>query len=79
MKRFIDLRGMETASRFAWYDTVNDRFEIHCGGATWDTWNEFAQDYEGDELDRYRNLAPNWTNHAEAVETFVASTTAGRS
>lgn len=59
MKRFIDLREQSTNYRFAWFDTVTDTFEDH-NGQTWDTWSEFEEDYDGDDLERYKNLCPDW-------------------
>jgi len=61
MKRFIDIRGQGTGHCFAWWDTVLDRFEEHSGSWAWNTWGEFVEDYEGDELARYSVLCPPWT------------------
>jgi len=60
MKRFIDIRGQGTGMRFAWYDTVLDRFECHSGEYAWDTWEEFAHDCEGRDISRYLSLCPEW-------------------
>lgn len=60
MKRFIDLRGQSTGYRFAFWDTIVDRFEIHDGEQAWDTFTEFAEVYRGSELGRYRVLCPTW-------------------
>jgi hypothetical protein len=72
MKRFIDLRGQETCSRFAFYCTVRDRFESFAGDQTWDTWDDFegsarlahAQqeptEFSSGCLKRYRRLCPPW-------------------
>jgi len=62
VKRFVDLRGTQVGMRFAWWDTVVDRFETHSDEMAWDTFEEFAEDYEGNELSRYRRLAPAWTH-----------------
>lgn len=74
MKRFIDLRGMGTGSRFAWWDTIRDQFDQYCGDYAWDTWREFIESvgYDGrwhvDEVSRrYRPLAPEWV-HEEVEE-----------
>ena len=69
MKRFIDLRGQGTGSRFAWFDTVRDHFEIHGGAQDWNTFDEFCADYEGDELERYRGLTPSWALLPESDES----------
>ena len=60
MKRFVDVRNGDIGSRFAWYDTIVDKFESHGGEMTWDTFDEFAGCYEGEEIDRYRGLCPDW-------------------
>lgn len=60
MKRFVDVRRAETGWRFAWYCTVKDCFEVHGGQQAWDTFDEFAEMYKGDELERYRGLCPKW-------------------
>lgn len=60
MKRFIDLRGQETGANFAWWDTVVDRFEEFSGEQAWDTWEEFAAAYTGNDLLRYERLVPRW-------------------
>ena len=60
MKRFIDLRGQGTGMRFAWWDTVLDRFECHSNEYAWDTWEEFLNDHEGDDFLRYKCLCPEW-------------------
>lgn len=60
MKRFVDIRPAECAARFAWFDTIVDKFETHSGVMTWNAWAEFEQDYEGDQLERYRRLCPPW-------------------
>ncbi len=58
MKRFIDLRGQGTCYEFAWFDTGTDTFERHSGEQAWDTWEEFEEAYEGDQLPRYKGLFP---------------------
>lgn len=60
MKRFIDIRGQGTAYRFCWFDTRTDQVEKHGTNTVWDTFDEFAEDYKGDELERYRSLTPAW-------------------
>ena len=66
MKRFVDLRGIDTGFKFAWFCTVHDVFEEFDGQQTWDTWEEFEKAYRtyhrGTEwdLDRYRSLCPDW-------------------
>lgn len=65
MKRFIDLDKQiglddEWPREFAFYCTVVDRFETHSGSQTWSTWKEFAEEYEGEELERFKSLCPDW-------------------
>lgn len=61
MKRLIDLREqIGDGTRFAFFDTVKDEFEVFSGFQTWEYWEEFERDYDGDELERYRRLAPAW-------------------
>lgn len=72
MKRFVDLRGSNVPGTFAWYDTVTDKFEIHSNVMSWDTFDEFAADYSGNDLQRYASLCLEWArkpsvnrNHAK--------------
>lgn len=69
MLRFIDLRGQDADGRFAWYCTVRSTF-LSYFSETWDTFDEFAEDYKQDAgggyrsqsygLDRFRRLTPEW-------------------
>ena len=73
MKRFVDLTGQVTlgADRyFAWLDTSTDTFETHSGAQTWTSWEDFTEDYEGSELERYRSLASPWVFGNVAETTF---------
>lgn len=75
MKRFIDLSGQVTlgAERyFAWLDTATDQFERHGDSQYWTNWDEFARDYEGGELERYRSLAAPWVFGIAAEAEFPA-------
>ena len=62
MIRFIDLTDkiIEGEQMFAWYDTVRDNFLEFCGIQTWDSWEVFLADYNGDEVERFKRLIPNW-------------------
>ncbi len=75
MKRFIDLKGADIfgidSQAIAYYDTVRDVFESHSGAMAWSSFEEFASDYEGDDLERYRNITPDW---ATATQTIDAKT-----
>ncbi len=60
MKRFVDVRNQGIGGAFAWWDTVIDKFEEHSGFMDWNSWAAFAIDYEGNELERYKGLTPEW-------------------
>ena len=52
----IRLNKEDMGNHFAWWDTVTDRFENHSDSEAWNTWEEFAEDYEGDDLVGYERL-----------------------
>jgi len=60
MIRFIDLGDQicEGSKDFDFYNTINDQFVRFNGVQTWETTEEFIEDYNGDELDRYLSLIP---------------------
>lgn len=60
MIRFVDVREAKVGGRFAFYDTIIDRFESFKGSMVWRTWDEFAAGYEGSQLERHRALCPPW-------------------
>jgi hypothetical protein len=61
MKRFVDLREDETGSyTFAWWDTIVDKFETHSGNMAWSSWSDFAEEFQGSDLERYKRLCPHW-------------------
>jgi len=60
MKRFIDLRNQDTGYRFAWFDTVTDKFESFKGEQVWDTWSEFEEVCLPSIRERYKRLCPLW-------------------
>lgn len=62
MKRFVDIRNQGTGCRFAFWDTISDTFDMFSGTQAWDSWNDFAEDYIGKELERYRGLCPDWVH-----------------
>lgn len=74
MKRFVDIRGQGTGDCFAFWCTINDRFEEHSFEMAWDTWDEFEKDYEGNDLERYKSLCPEWVfdqNNKEAELFYI--------
>jgi hypothetical protein len=59
MIRFIDIgTQIMESKKFAFYDTVTDRFCTFSGSQTWETRKEFISDYDGDDLLRYIILMP---------------------
>lgn len=62
MKRLIDLRQHheDTGYNFAWWDTVTDKFESHCSQQAWETWEEFKDCISQKNIERYKNLCPEW-------------------
>ena len=61
MIRFIDVRGQGTGSRFAFWDTVTDRFVCISTEYAWDGWADFEEIAEGSvDLERYKKLCPDW-------------------
>lgn len=63
MIRFIDIGGQITDGQhcFAWWNTVEDKFISFHDEYVWRSWDEFEQDYDGDEIERFRSLFPNET------------------
>lgn len=68
MIRFVDMRAADIAgSRFAFFDTVKDRFVQKAGEHAWETWGDFEEvcgmvDPDDDQhpIDRFRGLCPAW-------------------
>ena len=68
MIRFVDLRGAKIGDRFAFFDTVTDRFIAVMGSMTWYMWCDFEEDWlvqPDKEIDyamltRCKNLCPQW-------------------
>lgn len=64
MKRFIDLRTQlyltddAENNAFAFFCTVRDKFETFTGSQTWSSKEEFLEDYDGDDVERYLALIP---------------------
>ena len=75
MLRFVDLRWQGICARFAFYNTVVDKFVNIGGTETWETFNEFVDDlveYEQSEtsglyinqsIDIFSELCPAWVNN----------------
>ena len=60
MIKFIDLRGSDT-DRFAFWDTVTDKFICLSNVYAWDTWDELSQDVSDPYLrKRLKVLCPEW-------------------
>lgn len=73
MIRFVDLRGHDTGHRFAFYDTVVDQFVTQNGVQAWDVFDEFAQDFERGDLDRFKRLCPTWALTQPALDIEEAT------
>ena len=64
MIRFIDLRDqiIEGIDEFAWFDTVVDEFLNFADTQTWESWEDFVEDYNYApttyEFDRFVHLFP---------------------
>jgi len=71
MKRFINLTNQDIPYRFAWWDTCADKFETHSGNLAWHTFEEFAYDYVGNDLESYYKLAPEWTHDIEHRSSYI--------
>ncbi len=57
MIRFINLGDQITdKNRFAFYDTITDKFCEFNGSQSWDNVADFKKDFEGDDIDRYQRL-----------------------
>jgi len=58
MLRFINLDNQiaRGSKEFAWFDTVTDKFQEFNGTHVWNSWSEFVEDYDGEDLDRYKEL-----------------------
>ena len=66
MIRFVDIRGQGIGNRFAFYDTVIDRFLEYAGNHAWESFSDFACDLSDSEpsypLERFRALSPAWVD-----------------
>lgn len=72
MKRFIDLgtqagQSEDYPKQFAFINTTTNHFEEFSGSQIWDSKEEFIQDFEGDDLERYLRLIPEgWPENRNA-------------
>lgn len=70
MIRFVDIRGADTGTRFAFWSTVTDQFLTIDGVQSWNDSQDLIEcmdsdcDYDDDERDRQRLLTklPAWAN-----------------
>lgn len=61
MIRFVDTRSAMIGARFAFYDTISDKFMDFGGNQTFDDWAEFEEwQPEGELRERCRCLCPDW-------------------
>jgi hypothetical protein len=58
MIRFVYVGSQITSNKstFAWFDTVIDRFLEFNNEQTWSSWDDFKNDYDGEEIDRFERL-----------------------
>lgn len=61
MIRFIDLREQNIGAKFAFFDTITNRFITYDGNAAWDDWPDFNDDaFHHTITSRYKHLCPDW-------------------
>ena len=76
MIRFVDVRGQGLQYRFSFWSTSSDSFRQFDGQQAWDTFDEFKEAYNGDELERYKSLCPEWVfSYCESDKREVISIT----
>ena len=72
MIRFIDLRHVAEDvgdRRFAFWNTVTDKFiATDFGDQAWSTFDDFAESYAGDQLDRFKGLTPEWAKRSDTED-----------
>lgn len=64
MIRFIDLRSQDVGRKFAFFDTVSDRFREFDAEQAWDCVADFKAAFNesasADEIERFIRLMPIW-------------------
>ena len=63
MIRFIDIRNQGTGERFAFWNTITDRFIILYNHVAWTSFDEFKNEYQSMDaynIGRFRSLCPEW-------------------
>lgn len=70
MIAFVDMRSCEIAgARFAFYNTVPDKFVELDGNQAWHCWTEFNRDFQihnpetgiiYKDIERFKGLCPAW-------------------
>lgn len=62
MKVFVSLGAQispdEKTEMFAFFCTVRGTFEIFSNCSTWDSYQDFVDDYDSSNLERYLHLIP---------------------
>ena len=72
MIRFIDIRGQGTGYRFAFWDTIRNRFCEFNGEQAWESLEDFTESFNwsggkffdvvcASGIKRFINLMPDWT------------------
>lgn len=73
MIRFINIGDQITDDNkdFAFYDTVREEFLTFSGFQRWRSVQEFKQDYDGNDIERFLNLIPkDWDVKKDKVYTW---------
>lgn len=76
MIRFVDIRNNKgMCDRFAFYNTITDKFCELGGEQTWTTKKEFQEAFESEkekheDVSRFLCLMPEWTSVEETEEEF---------
>ena len=61
MIRFVDIRNQGVGSRFAFWNTVTDRFVEIEGEQAWNNWDDFLEVAEGYPIvERFKGLCRDW-------------------
>lgn len=62
MIRFVDISNQGIGNRFAFYDTITDRFQDFNGEMAWNNFEDFRSNFGNGAINRYERLCPNWVN-----------------
>ncbi len=76
MKRFIDLGDQiypySEKPTFAFFCTVTNTFETFGGTQFWSSVDDFKEDYNGDDIERYTSLIPEqWNKYFPEISITI--------